>query len=466
MDQNLRDRFIAIVGEKNAITDAADQVPYLKEWRDMWRGTTPVVLRPANTAEISAILKLAHETNTRIVPQSGNTGLVNGQIPQGDEVLLSLNRMTRVIEVDAANNTMTVEAGCILQNVQKAAEEVDRLFPLSLASEGSARIGGNLSSNAGGLNVLAYGNTRELCLGLEVVLADGRIWDGLRSLRKDNTGYDLKDLFIGAEGTLGVITAAVLKLFPRPRRYDTCFCAVSTPQAALELLHLVKGSNGHVVAFELLPAIGVGFAVQHMQAVNPLSTASPWYVLFEIADGSSESVEEVLDLSLTKGVLTDGALAQSEAQRQSFWHMRESLSESQKFEGGSIKHDVSVPVSRVPDFLEAAIAAVARFMPGARPCPFGHMGDGNIHFNVSQPVGMDKQAFLAQWQAMNEVVFAEVLKRNGSISAEHGIGRLKAQDMLKIKSPVELDMMRSLKQAFDPKNILNPGRVLPLESES
>jgi len=463
MDQALRDKFIAIVGEKNAVTDPADQVPYLKEWRDMWRGTTPVVLRPANTQEVSEILKLAHETNTKIVPQSGNTGLVNGQIPQGDEIVLSTNRMTKVIEIDAANNTITVEAGCILKNVQEAAEQVDRLFPLSLASEGSARIGGNLSSNAGGLNVLAYGNTRELCLGLEVVLADGRIWNGLRSLRKDNTGYDLKDLFIGAEGTLGVITAAVLKLFPRPRRYDTAFCAVPSPKAALDLLHAVKATNGHVVAFELLPAIGVDFATRHMHAVNPLATPSPWYVLFEIADGSAEGA---LEEALNQGFITDAALAQSEAQRQSFWQMRESLSESQKFEGGSIKHDVSVPVSRVPDFLEAAIAAVLKFMPGARPCPFGHMGDGNIHFNVSQPVGMDKQAYLAQWPAMNEVVFAEVLKRNGSISAEHGIGRLKAPDMLKIKSPVELEMMRQLKRTFDPKNILNPGRVLPLESKS
>ena len=462
MDANLTDKFIAIVGARNAITDATEQAPYLKEWRDLWRGTTPVVLRPANTAEVSAIMKLAHETNAKIVPQSGNTGLVNGQIPQGDEVLLSLNRMTKIISVDAADNSITVEAGCILKNIQDAADEVDRLFPLSLASEGSCRIGGNLSTNAGGLNVLAYGNTRELCLGLEVVLADGRVWNGLKRLRKDNTGYDLKDLFIGAEGTLGVITAAVMKLFPRPKRSDTAFCAVASLEAALDLLNGAKEASGNrEVAFELLAAIGVEFAVKHMAAVNPLSTPSPWYVLFEFADSSAEAMEHCLEHADARGVVLDAAIAQTQAQRQAFWHLRESLSESQKFEGGSIKHDVSVPVSKVPEFIEAAMAAVHAFMPDARPCPFGHMGDGNIHFNVSQPTGMDKHAYLAQWPAMNEVVFAEVLKRGGSISAEHGIGRLKAPDMLKIKSPLEIELMRGLKLLFDPKNILNPGRVLP-----
>ncbi len=462
MDHALIEKFIAIVGEKNAISDAQEQAPYLKEWRDLWRGTTPVVLRPGGTAEVSAIMKLAHETNSKIVPQSGNTGLVNGQIPQGDEVLLSLNRMTKIIDVDADNNSITVEAGCILKSIQDAAEKAGRLFPLSLASEGSCRIGGNLSSNAGGLNVLAYGNARELCLGLEVVLADGRVWNGLKALRKDNTGYDLKDLFIGAEGTLGVITAAVLKLFPKPKRHDTAFCAVPTLEAALDLFNRAKEASGNrVVAFELLAAIGVDFATLHMQAVNPLASPSPWFVLFEFADSSAEALEHCLEHAYARDVIRDAAIAQTEAQRQSFWQLRESLSESQKFEGGSIKHDVSVPVSKVPAFIEAASAAVLKFMPGARPCPFGHMGDGNIHFNVSQPVGMDKAAYLAQWPAMNEVVFAEVLKRGGSISAEHGIGRLKAHDMLKIKSPVEIEMMRGLKAVFDPKNILNPGRVLP-----
>ena len=462
MDSSLIQKFIAIVGAKNAITEPLDQAAYLKEWRDLWKGHTPVVLRPATTAEVSAILKLAHETGTKIVPQSGNTGLVGGQTPLGDEVLLSLDRMNKIIAVDSADNSITVEAGCILQRVQEAAAAVDRLLPLSLASEGTCRIGGNLSTNAGGLNVLAYGPARDMCLGLEVVLADGRIWNGLKALRKDNTGYDLKDLFIGAEGTLGVITAAVLKLLPRPQRLDTAFCAVPNPAAAVALLSIAKSASGNrVVAFELMPEIGVGFAVKHLQAVNPLAEASPWVVLLEFADAAPEALENCLESAMQQGLVTDGVVAQSEAQRRSFWNLREALSESQKFEGGSIKHDISVPVSKVPEFIEAATAAVLRFMPSARVCGFGHLGDGNLHFNVTQPVGMDKQAYLSQWREMNAVVYAEVLKRNGSVSAEHGIGRLKTEDMCDIKSPLELELMRGLKQLFDPKGILNPGRVLP-----
>ena len=462
MDSSLIQKFIAIVGAKNAITEPLEKAAYLKEWRDLWKGHTPVVLRPATTAEVSAILKLAHETGTNIVPQSGNTGLVGGQTPLGDEVLLSLDRMNKIIAVDSADNSITVEAGCILQRVQEAAAAVDRLLPLSLASEGTCRIGGNLSTNAGGLNVLAYGPAREMCLGLEVVLADGRIWNGLKALRKDNTGYDLKDLFIGAEGTLGVITAAVLKLLPRPQRVDTAFCAVPNPAAAVALLSIAKSASGNrVVAFELMPEIGVGFAVKHLQAVNPLAEASPWVVLLEFADAAPEALENCLESAMQQGLVTDGVVAQSEAQRRSFWNLREALSESQKFEGGSIKHDISVPVSKVPEFIEAATAAVSRFMPSARVCGFGHLGDGNLHFNVTQPVGMDKQAYLSQWREMNAVVYAEVLKRNGSVSAEHGIGRLKTEDMRDIKSPLELELMRGLKQLFDPKGILNPGRVLP-----
>jgi FAD/FMN-containing dehydrogenase len=457
---DLIQKFVAVVGEKNAITSVADMAANMKEWRDMWAGTSPLVLRPANTQEVSAILKLANETDTKIVPQSGNTGLVGGQIPMGDEVLLSLDRMTKIFNVDAADNSITVEAGCILKNIQSAADAVDRLFPLSLASEGSCRIGGNLSTNAGGLNVVAYGNARDLCLGLEVVLADGRIWNGLKSLRKDNTGYDLKDIFIGAEGTLGIITAATLKLFPKPKSYATAFCAVPSPHAALQLFNLAKVESGNrVVAFELLPELGVGFAVKHLQAVRPVADISPWYVMVEFAD-SPHAMEACLEKALAGGMVSDAAIAQSEAQRQAIWHVRESLSESQKFEGGSIKHDVSVPVSKVPEFIAAATAGIEQFMPGARVCCFGHLGDGNMHFNVSQPVGMDKAAYLSQWHAMNEVVFAEVLKRTGSVSAEHGVGRLKVDDLVKIKSPVEMDMMRGLKALFDPKNILNPGRVV------
>ena len=463
MQQSLIEQFIAIVGAKNAVTDRETQVPYLREWRDLWRGETPVVLRPANTAEVSALMKLAFETGTKIVPQSGNTGLVNGQLPQGDEVLLSLDRMTRIIEVNAADNSMTVEGGCILQKLQEAAGAVDRQLGLSLASEGSCRIGGNLSTNAGGLNVLAFGTARDQCLGLEVVLADGRVWQSLKRLRKDNTGYDLKDLFIGAEGTLGIITAAVLKLYPKPKRYDTALCAVPSPEAALNLLNLMRAESGNrLVAFELMPDIGLSFAVKHLEAVNPIATASPWYVLFEAADANASAVEEGLEKALEQGFITDAAPAQSEAQRKSFWHLRECLSEAQKFEGGSIKHDVCVPVSTLPSFIEAASLAVVNFMPSARVVCFGHMGDGNMHFNVTQPIGMNIDDYHAQWHAMNEVVFAEVLKRGGSISAEHGIGKLKAADMPHIKTPLEMELMRGIKKLLDPKGILNPGRVLPL----
>jgi FAD/FMN-containing dehydrogenase len=455
-------RFIAIVGAKNAITDVKDMAPYMREWRDLWPGTSPLVLRPSCTVEVSKILALANETNTAIVPQSGNTGLVGGQMPTGPEVLLSLDRMTKIVEVDAADHTITVEAGAILKSVQDAADAVDRLFPLSLASEGSCRIGGNLSSNAGGLNVLAYGNTRDLCLGLEVVLADGRIWNGLKKLRKDNTGYDLKNIFIGAEGTLGIITAAVLKLYPKPRRHDMAFIAVPSPQAAVDLLALVKAESGNrVVAFELMPEIGMGFTVKHMGITNPIASPSPWFVLTELADAASGNFESILEMAMERGLVTDASFASSDAQRQALWAIRELMPESQRHEGGSIKHDVSVPVSRIPEFIAEASEAVRRFMADARVMCFGHMGDGNMHFNVTQPVGMDKQKFLDQWHDMSLVVFDVVLKHGGSISAEHGIGQLKRDDMLRIKSPVELDMMRGLKNMLDPKGIMNPGKVLP-----
>jgi FAD/FMN-containing dehydrogenase len=355
-----------------------------------------------------------------------------------------------------------VQAGATLKSVQDAADEAGRLFPLSLASEGSCRIGGNLSTNAGGLNVLAYGNARDLCLGLEVVLPDGRIWNGLRRLRKDNTGYDLKNMFIGAEGTLGVITAAVLKLFPKPRSHETAFIAVTSPQAAVDVLSLAKEMSGNrVVAFELLPRIAMDFTVKHMGISNPLVEFSPWYALSELADPPAGSFEAILEEAMTRGLVTDATVAQSEGQRQALWAIRELMPESQKFEGGSIKHDVSVPVSKIPQFIIEATRAVENYMPQARVMSFGHMGDGNLHFNVSQPLGMDKKKYLDLWNEMNAVVFDVVLKFDGSISAEHGIGRLKKHHMPEIKSAVELQMMRDLKKLFDPTNIMNPGKVLP-----
>ncbi|HUR43834.1 MAG TPA: FAD-binding oxidoreductase [Aestuariivirga sp.] len=457
-------RLAAAVGEKNAIRIAGEMDGYMREWRGLWHGKSPMVLRPRSTQEVSQILAIAHETRTVIVPQSGNTGLAGGQIPDetGTEILLSLDRMTRIVEVDATDNTMTVEAGATLRSVQEAANAVERLFPLSLASEGSARIGGNLSTNAGGLNVIAYGNARDLCLGLEVVLADGRIWNGLRRLRKDNTGYDLKNMFIGAEGTLGVITAAVLKLYPKPKRYETAFIAVPSPQAAVDLLSLARELSGNrVTAFELMPLVALGFTVKHMGVRNPLREPSPWYVLAELSDPAPDTFEQILEEAMARSLVTDATVAQSGAQRAELWAIRELMSESQKFEGGSIKHDVSVPVSKVPQFLDEAATAMQRFMPGARIFSFGHLGDGNIHYNISQPLGMDTGAFLNTWEEMSEVVFAIVLRLGGSVSAEHGIGRLKRHHMARIKSPVELQMMKDLKQMLDPYGILNPGKVLP-----
>ena len=462
--QSTLDRLAAVVGEANAIRDPARMDAYMREWRQIWVGRSPLVLRPSCTEDVSRILAIASETRTAIVPQSGNTGLCGGQIAtdEGSEVVLSLDRMSRILDVDPADNTITVEAGAILKSVQEAADAVDRLFPLSLASEGSCRIGGNLSTNAGGLNVIAYGNARDLCLGLEVVLADGRVWNGLRRLRKDNTGYDLRDLFIGAEGTLGIITAAVLKLFPRPRSRETAFIAVTSPQAAVDLLSLMKDRSGNrIVGFELIAAIALDFAVRHASVRRPLDPA-PWYVLAELADPVPGAMTEILENGMARGLVSDATLAQSEGQRAEFWAARELISDSQKPEGGSIKHDVSVPVSKVPAFLAAADAAVERLMPGARFVSFGHLGDGNIHYNISQPLGMDKETFLASWNEVNDVVFDVVARFEGSISAEHGIGRLKAFRMPAIKSAVELDLMRQMKTTLDPLNILNPGRVLPL----
>jgi FAD/FMN-containing dehydrogenase len=462
---DLLNQFASLVGETHAIRNASEMAGYMNERRDLWMGKSPLVLRPGSTEEVSAIMKLATATRTPIVPQSGNTGLVGGGVPfgTGTEILLSLDRMTKILEVDAADNTMTVEAGAILKSVQDAAEAVQRLFPLSLASEGSCRIGGNLSTNAGGLNVLAYGNARDLCLGLEVVLPDGRIWNGLKHLRKDNTGYDLKNTFIGAEGTLGIITAAVLKLWPRPQTRETGFIALPSPQAAVDLLSLMREMSGNrVVAFELMPRIGMDFTVKHMGISDPLAERSPWYALTELADPPAGCLENILEVAMSHGLVTDATVAQSESQRQALWNIREMMPESQKHEGGSIKHDVSVPVSKIPQFIAEATAAVNAYMPDARVMSFGHMGDGNMHFNVTQPEGMDKTKYLDCWEGMNAAVFAVVHEFGGSISAEHGIGRLKIGHMAEIKSPVELGMMRDLKRLYDPLNIMNPGKVVPL----
>ncbi len=470
MSASILDDMAAIVGAKNIITDADAMVPYLKEWRDLFRGKAQAIVRPGSTQEVAELVKLAARTDTKLVPQGGNTGLVGGQIPiaEGREIILSLQRMDKIRAIDADSDTMTVEAGLTLQKAQAAAEGAGRLFPLSLASEGSCTIGGNLSTNAGGTAVLAYGNARELCMGLEVVLADGRIWNGLRQLRKDNTGYDLKNLFIGAEGTLGIITAAVLKLFPQPAARATAFLAVPGPEEALALLNTAKaGAGGTLTTFELMSRLGLDFVLRHASGVrDPLSGPSPWYVLMEVssqsATGLDEAVEAFLGEAMEQGLVTDAALAGSLTQRADFWKLREMLSEVQTYEGGSIKHDVSVPLHAVPAFIARASEAVTAMVPGCRPLPFGHMGDGNIHFNVSQPVGGDKAAFIAGWSAMNEAVHAIVSEMHGSISAEHGIGRLKRDLLPGVKDPVELALMKTLKTTLDPQGILNPGAVLAM----
>jgi FAD/FMN-containing dehydrogenase len=467
LDPGLIGRFAAIVGEKYALTDTVAQEPFLVEHRGLWRGHSPLVLRPGTVAEVAAILALASEAGVPVVPQGGNTGLVGGGIPHHGEILLSLTRLNRIREIDPASNTMTCEAGVVLATAQQAAAEAGRLFPLSLGAEGSCTIGGNLSTNAGGTAVLAYGNARELALGLEVVLADGRIWNGLGKLKKDNTGYDLRNLFIGAEGTLGVITAAVLKLFPRPRAVETAFVGLTSPRDALALLTLAgERAGGMITSFELMARIAVEFAVRHGPGCrDPLASAHPWYVLIELSSQAAEGLhavmEDLLSEAFARVLVSDAAIATSLDQAKAFWRLREIVSEAQKPEGGSIKHDVSVPVAAVPDFIAAASDAVTALIPGCRPVPFGHLGDGNIHFNVSQPIGADAGAFLARWAEVNATVHGIVAQMHGSISAEHGIGLLKRDLLPGVKDPIALDLMRSFKRLLDPNNILNPGKVLP-----
>ena len=463
------DRLAAVVGPQNAIAEPQAMAAYLHELRERWIGRSALVLRPGSVEEVERILAIAGETGTAIVPQGGNTGLVGAQIPfeTGNEVVLSLTRLNRIRNVDPVDNSITVEAGATLKAVQDAAEAVDRFFPLTLGSEGSCTIGGNLATNAGGVGVLAYGNARALVLGLEVVLADGSRLGGLKRLRKDNTGYDLRNIFIGSEGTLGVITAAVLCLFPHPRDRVTAFAGVPDPQAALDLLNLARARSGNrVTAMEILPRIGLEFTMRHAGVRDPFVSSCPWYVLLELAGGDavgslSPIAEEIFAEALEKALVTDAVVARSGAQASELWSIREQLPLVQKFEGGSIKHDVSVPVSRVPEFLGRATQAVLKAMPEARPVPFGHMGDGNIHFNVTQPVGADKAQFLGRTEEIGAAVYDVVMELDGSISAEHGIGRLKRDLMPAIKSPVELSLMRGLKSLLDPKGILNPGKVLP-----
>ncbi|MCS3446856.1 MULTISPECIES: FAD-binding oxidoreductase [Bradyrhizobium] len=461
----LLEKFRAIVGAKYAVTDAADIKPYVTEERDLFHGRSPLVLRPGSTAEVAAICKLATEHRIALVPQGGNTGLVGGQTPHNGEVVVSLRRLDKIRDIDVESNTMTCEAGVVLQIAQQKAAEVDRLFPLSLGAEGSCTIGGNLSTNAGGTGALAYGVAREMALGLEVVLADGRVLNALSKLKKDNTGYDLRNLFIGAEGTLGIITAATLKLFPRPRAVETAYVGLKSPAAALKLLSISRDqAAGALTSFELLADVAVDFSIRHgIDIRDPLTSKHRWYVLMELSssrDDARDTLEAILAQGMEDGIVDDAVIAANLSQRQAFWKLRDEMSAAQKPEGGSIKHDISVPVAAVPAFIEEANAAVVKLVPGSRPVPFGHLGDGNIHYNVSQPVGANAADFLARWHDVNAVVFEIVLRMGGSISAEHGIGVLKRDELPDVKDKVAIELMRQVKAMLDPLGIMNPGKVL------
>ncbi len=461
------DRLKDAVGARGFSEDPARIAPHLEEWRSKYKGSSSLLLMPASTAEVSAILAICNETRTPLVVQGGNTGLVGGQIPLHGEVLLSTGRLNKVRALDESGMTMTVEAGVTLAAVQQAAAEKNLLFPLSLASEGSCTIGGNIATNAGGTHVLRYGMTRALVLGLEAVQANGVVLDMLRVLHKDNTGYDLKQLFIGSEGTLGVVTAAALRLFPMPDVTVVALAALASPDAAVTLLGRMQAATaGMLSAFELMPRLALDFVIRHIDGTrDPLDGPAPWYVLMEATGGRhanlSATFEDTLGAAIADGVATDAAIAASQAQAAQLWKLRESISEAQKREGASIKHDISVPVAAIPAFLKKAVPAVQAIVPGARPVSFGHLGDGNLHFNFNSPRAGDDPAFLARWDDVQLCVHDLVREFGGSISAEHGIGTMKVASLHRYKSHAELDTMRALKRTFDPHNILNPGKTVP-----
>ncbi|SDD06744.1 FAD/FMN-containing dehydrogenase [Cupriavidus sp. YR651] len=463
----------AAVGPQNVLTDATDKAPYLTDWRRRYTGDAVAVLRPGSTEEVAAVVHACHAHKLAVVPQGGNTGLCGGATPAAGEaaangvVVLSLQRMNRIRNVDPLNNTITVEAGVILQQLQEAAQAHGRLFPLSLAAEGSCTIGGNLSTNAGGTAVLRYGNTRELCLGVEVVTARGEIWDGLRGLRKDNTGYDLRDLFIGAEGTLGIITAAVMKLFPAPRARVTALAALQSPRAALALLAIAQShASAMLTGFELMSARCMELVTKHFPQLRyPFDATHPQLVLLELSDSEGEEharaiFEKMMETAFEGGVVIDAVVAESVQQSRDFWNLREHIPLAQVEEGKNIKHDIAVPISRVADFIETTDALLQDAFPGARMVTFGHLGDGNLHYNVSPPVGVDNDQFLMHQDAINLVVHNSVQAHSGSISAEHGLGQLKREENQRYKSEVELAMMRAIKQALDPQGLMNPGKVI------
>ncbi|MHC2088597.1 FAD-binding oxidoreductase [Methylobacterium sp. CM6244] len=460
------------LGEKHVLTAPAEIAPHLREWRGLFHGNALAVVRPADTGDVAFVVAACADAGIAIVAQGGNTGLVGGGVPHGG-IVLSLGRLSHIRAIDPLSASITVEAGVLLAEAQAAADQEGMLFPLSLPSEGSCTIGGNLATNAGGTGVLAYGNMRDLVLGLEVVLADGRVWNGLSALRKDNAGYDLKHLFVGSEGTLGIITAAVLKLYPKPSSRAVGFAGLSSPHSALALFDTLKRTAGHnLTAFEYIPRFGLEIVLKHRPAFpRPLPGDHAGYALIEMSTThagaeASDAIETALAAAIDRGLVENAVIGSSETQNASLWALRENLSDVQSLEGGSIKHDVSVPLSRLADFLDTAIAACEAEMPGLRVCAFGHFGDGNIHFNLSQPLGMDKATFLKEWGRFNRIVHDIVHRMGGSIAAEHGIGLIKRDELGLYADPVGLDLMRRLKCALDPRDLLNPGKVIALSANT
>ena len=468
--KNAVDQIKSLVGPRGYVSKMDEMEPHLVDWRGVYRGNAELVCYPINTKEVSDIVKICSAAMMPIVPQGGNTSMCGGSVPlkNSASIILNLSRMNKIRYLDKNNYTMTVEAGCVLQKLQQLASDSDRYFPLRLAAEGSCMIGGNLATNAGGTNVLRYGNARELVLGLEVVLPDGQILGGLNALRKDNTGYDLKNLFLGSEGTLGIITAAVLKLFPKPRGIYAAYCAVSSVSAAIELLDRARKESGDCVeTFELISRLVMDLVLKHIpNCQDPLKERYEHYVLLELVSTAENDqelynrFERILERGMEDGLILDAALAQSEIQRQAFWSLRENATESQKIEGASIKHDIAVPVSAIPSFYEAAWQAILEVEPRARLIAFGHAGDGNLHFNVAEPENGKTQDFIDNWGRINTAVHRTVKNFNGSISAEHGIGQLKRDELTQYKPAVALDLMQKIKSVIDPNSIMNPGKVI------
>ncbi len=470
--ENILNQIKQILGDKGWSDDNAMIEPWLIDSRNRHISKPAIFIQPKNIEEIAAIVKICNQNNINIVTQGGNTGRCGGATTDdnGNDILLNMARMNKIRNIDADNFTMTVEAGCILENIQNKAIEIDRIFPLSLGAEGSCMIGGNIATNAGGINVLRYGNCRDLILGIEAVLPDGRIWNGLRRLRKDNTGYDLKQLFIGSEGTIGIITACVLKLFPCPVKISTAFCALSDLSAAIKLLAKARIKSGDSLnSFELIPAIAIDSASQYIPNIKkPFDKTPKWAILFEFASSShnndiDENMQNMLEGAFKNNIITDAIIAKSSKDRADFWRLREAIVAAQRYLGASIKHDISVPISMVENFINAAGIAVEKICPDIRPYSFGHLGDGNIHYNLSRPIDMSDDDFMAMEDEIHRAVHDITDSLDGSFSAEHGIGLIKTMDIERYKSDIELELMQAIKRVFDPKNIMNHGKLLPLQ---